>query len=71
MPRIIKQHIKSMSEIEKTSLLVIATIFTGVGASTIQSNPTLGIVFLVLAVGILILRGWLKSIGIPVEVVEE
>jgi len=60
-----------MSEIEKTSLLVIATIFTGVGASTIQSNPTLGIVFLVLAVGILILRGWLKSIGIPVEVVEE
>jgi len=53
-----------MNELTKTSLLVIATIFTGTGASILQSNVITGSILLLIAVGILILRGWLKQKGI-------
>jgi high-affinity Fe2+/Pb2+ permease len=53
-----------MNELTKTSLLVIATIFTGAGSSILQSNVITGSALLLIAVGILILRGWLKQKGI-------
>jgi len=53
-----------ISEITKTSLLVIATIFTGVGSATLSTNIVNGSILLLIAAGVLILRGWLKQKGI-------
>jgi len=55
------------SELTKTSLLVIATIFTGVGAATLSTNIVNGSILLLIAVGILVLRGWLKQKGIEIR----
>lgn len=51
-------------EITKTSLLIIATIFTGIGASILATDMVNGSILLFIAVGILVLRGWLKQKGI-------
>lgn len=52
------------SELTKTSLLIVATIFTGVGAAMLPVNIVNGSVLLLIAVGVLVLRGWLKQKGI-------
>jgi len=52
------------SERTKTSLLVIATIFTGFGAAAFQTSIVNGSVLLLIAVGVLVLRGYLKQQGI-------
>jgi len=52
------------SETTKTSLLVIATVFTGVGAGMLSADVVTGSVLLLIAVGVLVLRGWLKQKGI-------
>lgn len=57
-----------MGELTKTSLLIIASILTGVGGAVLGSGDKLwGIIMLVLAVGVLVLRGFLKKKGIPIE----
>ena len=56
-----------MTEITKTSLSIIALIFTGGGAAILLENPIVGSILLLLAVGTLALRGWLKQKGIEVE----
>ena len=56
-----------MNEITKTSLLVIATIFTGVGGGMLAADFPKGVWCLLIAVGILVLRGYLKQKGIEVE----
>lgn len=53
-----------IQEITKTSLLIIATIFTGIGASILATDMVNGSILLFIAVGILVLRGWLKQKGI-------
>jgi len=53
-----------MSEITKTSLLIIASIFTGVGGGMLRTDTIKGSILLLIAVGILTLRGWLKQKGI-------
>ncbi len=53
-----------MAETTKTSLLVIATIFTGVGGATLPNEPVTGSILLLIAAGILVLRGYLKQKGI-------
>lgn len=55
------------SELTKTSLLIIATIFTGAGASALSANIINGSVLLLMAVGVLVLRGWLKQQGIDIR----
>ena len=55
------------SELTKTSLLVIATIYTGVGAGMLSANVVTGSILLLIAVGVLVLRGWLKQKGIEVK----
>ena len=45
-----------MTEITKTSLLIIATIFTGAGATLLLENPIMGCILLLLAIGTLVLR---------------
>ena len=52
------------TEITKTSLLVIATIFTAVGAATLPANILHGSILLLAAVLVLTLRGYLKQKGI-------
>lgn len=59
------------SEFTKTSLLVIATIFTGAGASVLTTDIVKGCVLLFIAIGVLILRGVLKHKGIVVNGREE
>jgi len=56
-----------MTEVTKTSLSIIATIFTGAGAALLLRNPIVGSILLLIAVGVLALRGWLKSRGIEVK----
>ena len=54
-----------MTELTKTSFLIIATIFTSAGAIGLASgDSTWGCIFLLLAVGTLAFRGWLKYKGI-------
>ncbi len=53
-----------MNETTKTSLLVIASIFTGVGGAMLPADILRGSVLLLIAVGILVLRGYLKQHGI-------
>ena len=55
------------SELTKTSLLVIATTFTGVGAATLATNIVSGSILLLIAVAVLVLRGYLKHKGIDVR----
>ena len=55
------------SEIKETSLLIIAFIFTGAGGVTLADNPITGSVLLLIAVGILVLKAWLKSKGIQTK----
>lgn len=55
------------SELTKTSLLIVATIFTGVGAAMLPTNMVNGSILLLIAVGVLVLRGWLKHKGIEVN----
>lgn len=50
----------------KTSLLGISAIFVGVGGAMLTTNIIAGSVLLLIAVGILVLRGWLKKKGIEV-----
>lgn len=50
-----------MNETAKTSLLIIATIFTGVGAAEMTKDVVAGTILLLLAAGVLILRGFLKA----------
>jgi hypothetical protein len=52
------------AEFNKTSLIIIATIFTGFGGATLSTNTWVGIVSLLIAAGILVLRGWLEGKGI-------
>ena len=59
-----------LPEYIKTSLLVIASIFTGVGGATLTAKPITGSILLLIAVGILVLRGWLKAKGIEVKEAE-
>jgi uncharacterized membrane protein len=54
-----------MNAFAKTSLLVIATIFTGTGATLLAGTDKLwGAIFLIIAVGIISLRGWLEKKGV-------
>lgn len=55
------------SELTKTSLLIVATIFTGFGASILANDIVNGSILLLMAVGVLVLRGWLKQKGIEVN----
>ena len=55
------------SEITKTSLLAIASIFSAVGGSMLATDTVSGGALLVVGVLILILRGWLKQKGYDVE----
>ena len=55
------------NEITKTSLLIVSTIFTGVGAATLQTDIIKGSVMLLIAVGVLVLRGYLKKKGYNIE----
>lgn len=55
------------SELTKTSLLIIATIFTGFGASILKTDIVNGIILLLIAVGVLVLRGYLKQKGIDIR----
>lgn len=45
----------------KTSLISIATILTGVGGAILGTNLWAGVVVLALAVGVLVLREYLKA----------
>ena len=45
----------------KTSLISIATLLTGVGGALLTTNLWAGIAVLVLAVGTLVLREYLKT----------
>lgn len=56
-----------MSETQKTSLLIIATVFSASGAALLITDFYKGILLLLLAVGTLVLRGWLKQKGIAVK----
>ena len=53
-----------MEENTKTSLLVISAIFTATGSALLLQNPIVGSILLLIAVGVLVLRGWLKKKGI-------
>ena len=54
-----------MTEANKTSFLVIATVFSTIGAVVLASGDYLvGSILLLLAVGTLTLRGYLKQKGI-------
>lgn len=53
-----------MTETTKTSLLVIASIFTAVGGAMLTANVITGSILLLIAVGVLVLRGYLKKKGI-------
>ena len=53
-----------MNETTKTSLLIVATVFTAAGASMISTDVVRGSILLLLAVGTLVFRGWLKQKGI-------
>lgn len=52
------------SELTKTSLLVITSIFTATGGAMLTTDIIKGTILLLVAVGILVLRGWLKQKGI-------
>jgi len=56
-----------MTGITKTSLSIIALIFTGGGAAILLDNPIVGSIFLILAMGTLVLQGWLEQKGIVVK----
>ena len=57
-----------MSELSKTSLLVIASIFTSVGGALLAGEDKVwGAILLLGAVGVLILRGFLKKKGVDIE----
>jgi len=57
-----------MSELSKTSLLIIASILTSVGGALLAgADKVWGAILLLGAVGILILRGFLKKKGIDIE----
>ena len=49
------------NETAKTSLLIIANIFTAIGAGMLSVNILTGSILLLIAVGILALRGYLKK----------
>lgn len=53
-----------MTEVTKTSLLVIASIFTAGGAAVLTTDITKGSILLLIGVAVLVLRGWLKQKGI-------
>jgi len=49
------------NETAKTSLLIIASTFTAIGAGMLSVNILTGSILLLIAVGILTLRGYLKG----------
>ena len=49
------------NETAKTSLLAIATIFTAVGGAMLSVSILTGSILLLISVGILVLRGYLKA----------
>ena len=51
----------------KTTLLGIAAIFIGVGGATLVDDPFTGSILLLIAVAIIVLRGFLKAKGIQVK----
>ena len=53
-----------MEETTKTSLLIISAMFTATGSALLFENPIVGTILLLIAVGVLVLRGWLKKKGI-------
>jgi len=55
------------SEITKTSLLVVATVFTATGASVLADDIVTGSILLFVAIAVLILRGYLKKKGYDLE----
>ena len=50
-----------------TSLITIAALLTAVAGATIPTNPVLGIIEAVIGAILLIIRGWLNSKGIVVQ----
>ena len=55
------------SETTKTSLLIVASICTAAGAADLTTDVIKGSILLLIAVGVLVLRGWLKQKGIEVR----
>jgi len=53
-----------MTEFGKTSLLIIASIFTGVGGAKLATDPVTGSILLLVAAGVLVVRGYLKYKGV-------
>lgn len=49
------------NETAKTSFLIIAQIFTAIGAGMLSSNILVGTVLLLIAAGVLAVRGILKK----------
>jgi len=49
------------NEVVKTSLLIIANIFTGFGAGMLANNILVGSILLLIAAGVLVIRGILKK----------
>jgi len=56
-----------MNELTKTSLLIIASIFTAAGAAVLTTDIVKGCILLLIASGVLVLRGWLKKKGYDIE----
>ena len=55
-------------DIKKASLISIASIFTAVGAANLAKDDlTSGVIFLLIAVALLVLREYLKKTGIEIE----
>ena len=63
----IKIKTTMMTEFGKTSLLIVATIFSSTGASVLATDPTKGSILLLIGVGVLVLRGFLKARGIETQ----
>ena len=56
-----------ISEITKTSLLIVATVFTAAGAAVLAEDIVTGSILLFISIGVLILRGYLKKKGYDTE----
>lgn len=52
-----------MNETTKTSFLIVASIFTAAGAAVLTTDIVKGVILLLIAVGVLAFRGYLKKKG--------
>lgn len=55
------------SELTKTSLLIVSSVFTAAGAAILTVDIVKGSILLLIAVGVLVLRGYLKKKGYEIE----